>query len=177
MVAEGLWAVRILGRAEVGEGWGDCGRARCFILASPSSSTSQLYSPFTPISSPHEDAHRAPRKAARCRNLALALHASIHLSRTPFCPTLIASASPFRMPPTPSPPPPPELTFLYTLHCRVAPALYTAAVPHGTRRVYPIKGGHFAGPRLEGTVLDFGADWVRASSSAHARSRNTPLPD
>ena len=35
------------------------------------------------------------------------------------------------------------------------------AVPHGTRRIVPISGGEFEGPRLRGTVLPGGsADWL-----------------
>jgi len=29
----------------------------------------------------------------------------------------------------------------------------------GKRRIIPITGGHFEGPRLKGTILDNGADW------------------
>ncbi|WP_416425060.1 DUF3237 domain-containing protein [Pseudomonas sp. App30] len=29
----------------------------------------------------------------------------------------------------------------------------------GNRRIIPITGGHFEGPRLKGTILDNGADW------------------
>lgn len=61
---------------------------------------------------------------------------------------------------TPPPSSPPQLTHLYTLHATVHNALYTAHVPGGVRKVYPIKGGHFAGPRLSGEVLDLGADWA-----------------
>ena len=68
-------------------------------------------------------------------------------------------------------PPAPELTHLYTLHATIHSALYTAAVPSGTRIVYPIKGGTFSGPRLKGEVLDLGADWV-----VPALSLSLPLP-
>jgi hypothetical protein len=35
------------------------------------------------------------------------------------------------------------------------------AVPHGTRRIAPISGGDFEGPRLRGTVLPgVSADWL-----------------
>lgn len=61
----------------------------------------------------------------------------------------------------PATPETPTLTYLYTLHASVHHALYTAAVPSGSRRVFPIKGGTFSGPRLNGEVLDLGADWVK----------------
>ncbi len=34
------------------------------------------------------------------------------------------------------------------------------AMPLGWRGIYPVDGGHFAGPRLRGRVLPDGADWV-----------------
>lgn len=34
------------------------------------------------------------------------------------------------------------------------------AAPIGWRGIYPVDGGHFEGPRLNGTVLPNGADWV-----------------
>ena len=33
-------------------------------------------------------------------------------------------------------------------------------VPTGRRRIFPVNGGHFEGPRMRGTVLPDGADWV-----------------
>lgn len=50
---------------------------------------------------------------------------------------------------------------LMTLQVNVTPAQNVGAVPHGTRRVAPIAGGFFEGPRLRGTVLPGGsADWL-----------------
>jgi hypothetical protein len=34
------------------------------------------------------------------------------------------------------------------------------ATPHGNRRIYYIKGGTFAGPKLKGEVLPGGGDWL-----------------
>ncbi|TQN69317.1 UPF0311 protein [Colletotrichum shisoi] len=53
----------------------------------------------------------------------------------------------------------PKLTYLYTLT-----ALLNSSIEIGTgidsdREVIPIIGGSFQGPRLNGTVLDLGADW------------------
>lgn len=76
-------------------------------------------------------------------------------------------------PATPPPPPTPELTFLYTLHCKVQNALYTAEVPWGTRAVLPITGGNFSGPRLKGEVLDLGADWVGQAFISHLKPRRS----
>jgi len=50
---------------------------------------------------------------------------------------------------------------LMTLQVAVAPAQTVGDVAHGTRRVVPLTGGHFEGPRLRGTVLPGGsADWL-----------------
>jgi len=54
---------------------------------------------------------------------------------------------------------PPRLTFTMELHVRVDAALEVGAVAHGRRRIVPIRGGTFQGPRLRGEVLDGGADW------------------
>ena len=50
---------------------------------------------------------------------------------------------------------------LMTLQVNVMPPQNVGAVPHGTRRIAPISGGVFDGPRLRGTVLPGGsADWL-----------------
>src|SRR5258705_4738937 len=50
---------------------------------------------------------------------------------------------------------------LMTLRVTVAMPQKVGAVPHGTRRIVPITGGDFEGPRLRGTVLPGGsADWL-----------------
>src|SRR5439155_24737397 len=40
------------------------------------------------------------------------------------------------------------------------PAQKLGAVPHGTRRIAPITGGTFEGPRLRGKILPGGGDWL-----------------
>ena len=48
-----------------------------------------------------------------------------------------------------------------TLRVAVAKALDIGAVPHGVRRIGPITGGTFEGPRLRGTVVPgASADWL-----------------
>jgi len=48
-----------------------------------------------------------------------------------------------------------------TLRVDVAPPQNVGAVPRGTRRIVPISGGTFEGPRLRGAVLAAGsADWL-----------------
>jgi hypothetical protein len=50
---------------------------------------------------------------------------------------------------------------LMTMQVHVTPPQNIGAVPLGTRRVAPISGGVFEGPRLHGTVLPGGsADWL-----------------
>jgi uncharacterized protein DUF3237 len=50
---------------------------------------------------------------------------------------------------------------LMTLRVNVTTPQNVGAVPHGTRRIAPISGGVFDGPRLRGTVLPGGsADWL-----------------
>jgi len=50
---------------------------------------------------------------------------------------------------------------LMTMQVRVARVLDVGAVPYGTRRIAPLDGGTFEGPRLRGTVLPASsADWL-----------------
>jgi hypothetical protein len=49
---------------------------------------------------------------------------------------------------------------LMTLQVAVASAQKIGAVPHGTRVIVPISGGHFEGERLRGNVLPGGGDWT-----------------
>ena len=50
---------------------------------------------------------------------------------------------------------------LMTLRVTVATPQSIGSVPHGTRRIVPITGGDFEGPRLRGSLLPRGsADWL-----------------
>jgi uncharacterized protein DUF3237 len=50
---------------------------------------------------------------------------------------------------------------LMMLHVTVATPQNVGTVAHGTRRIVPISGGVFEGPRLRGTVLaDGSGDWL-----------------
>jgi hypothetical protein len=50
---------------------------------------------------------------------------------------------------------------LLTMKVKVARVLDVGAVPYGARRIAPLDGGTFEGPRLRGTVLPGGsADWL-----------------
>lgn len=49
---------------------------------------------------------------------------------------------------------------LMMMQVAVAGAQKVGPVPHGTRVIAPIAGGHFEGPRLRGKVLPGGGDWT-----------------
>jgi hypothetical protein len=51
-------------------------------------------------------------------------------------------------------------TFLCTLTGEVGAPMEVGVMPQGERRIVPIEGGQFDGPRLRGRVLSFGADWM-----------------
>jgi hypothetical protein len=50
--------------------------------------------------------------------------------------------------------------FLFEVTIDVASPLMVGETPSGDRRIVQITGGHFAGPRLSGTVLPGGSDWI-----------------
>jgi hypothetical protein len=53
----------------------------------------------------------------------------------------------------------PELNLLLEVRATLEAPIVVGDVPEGTRRVVPIAGGTFAGPRLRGTLVPGGADW------------------
>lgn len=53
----------------------------------------------------------------------------------------------------------PAFAFLYECTVTLAPIIDFGPTLDGRRRVIPISGGTFRGPRLRGTVLSEGADW------------------
>jgi hypothetical protein len=54
--------------------------------------------------------------------------------------------------------------FLCTLAGEVGSPKEVGVMPQGERRIVPIEGGRFDGPRLRGRVLPFGADWMSIRS-------------
>jgi len=50
--------------------------------------------------------------------------------------------------------------FLFTLSGTVGSPVEVGMTPQGDRRIVPIEGGDFEGPRLRGRVLANGADWM-----------------
>lgn len=53
----------------------------------------------------------------------------------------------------------PKLEYVCTLKVLIKPALVVGETPKGMRRIIPIMGGSFEGPKMKGEVLDGGADW------------------
>jgi hypothetical protein len=53
----------------------------------------------------------------------------------------------------------PELSLLLEIRATLDAPIIVGEVPEGKRRVVPVLGGTFAGPRLRGTLLPGGADW------------------
>jgi hypothetical protein len=69
----------------------------------------------------------------------------------------------------------PSLRFLYTSSVLVGAPMIVGSTPYGERRIIPIQGGTFAGPRLSGKILPGGADWqiVRTDGAAELEARYT----
>ena len=80
---------------------------------------------------------------------------------------------------TPAATPPPRLSLAMELHVKVGAPIEIGTVPQGRRRIIPIEGGTFAGPKVRGTVLGGGADWqiVRADGLAELDTRYTLKTD
>lgn len=53
----------------------------------------------------------------------------------------------------------PGLEFCFELFVEIDAPLDLGETHHGHRRIVPIAGGRFEGPRLEGTIVPGGADW------------------
>jgi hypothetical protein len=70
---------------------------------------------------------------------------------------------------------PPALEFVFAAHVTVDRPLDLGDVGKGGRRIVPITGGEFSGPRLRGKVIAGGADWqiVRTGGVAELEARYT----
>ena len=73
----------------------------------------------------------------------------------------------------------PSLRFLYTSSVEVGTPIMVGSTPYGERRIIPILGGSFAGPRLAGKILSGGADWqvIRTDGAAELEARYTLQTD
>ena len=54
---------------------------------------------------------------------------------------------------------PPRLEFAFEVRAEVADPTVVGETPEGTRRIVPILGGTFEGPKVKGKLLPGGADW------------------
>lgn len=72
-----------------------------------------------------------------------------------------------------------ELGFLMDVSAEVGEPLEIGSTPMGFRRVVPILGGTFEGPRLKGRILPGGADWqlIRPDGVAELEARYTVQTD
>ena len=70
---------------------------------------------------------------------------------------------------------PPELQFAFEIEVEVGAPLDFGNTQSGHRRVVPIQGGRVSGPRLQGRVLQGGADWqiLRPDGAADLDARYT----
>jgi len=73
----------------------------------------------------------------------------------------------------------PVLEFICEAHVTVGAPLELGDVGKGGRRIVPIAGGDFSGPRLRGEVLSGGADWqvLRSDDVAELEARYTLRTD
>ena len=73
----------------------------------------------------------------------------------------------------------PQLDFIFAARAVVAPPLDLGDVAKGGRRIVPITGGEFAGPRMRGTIVPGGADWqvLRQDGVAELEARYTLRTD
>jgi len=69
----------------------------------------------------------------------------------------------------------PSLQFLYTSVVEIGQPLEVGNSPLGQRRIIPITGGRFSGPKLSGRILPGGADWqvIRHDNVAEVDARYT----
>ena len=69
----------------------------------------------------------------------------------------------------------PRLDHLFDMHADLETPQVIGAAPAGHRQIFNVKGGTFEGPRIKGTVLPGGADWMlmRTDGSAQLDVRVT----
>ena len=73
----------------------------------------------------------------------------------------------------------PQLDFVFAANVTVDAPLDLGDVAKGGRRIVPITGGDFSGPRVRGEVLPGGADWqvLRGDGVAELEARYTLRTD
>lgn len=73
----------------------------------------------------------------------------------------------------------PQLEFIFAASVTVSAPLDVGDVGKGGRRIVPISGGEFSGPRLRGIIVSGGADWqvLRHDGVAELEARYTLRTD
>ncbi len=62
-----------------------------------------------------------------------------------------------------------KLELLATVRANLKAPVKIGAGPYGTRNVYDVTGGTFEGPRLRGTILPSGGDWLLTDAEGVGR--------
>lgn len=62
-----------------------------------------------------------------------------------------------------------KLEYLLSMHADLKPPVNLGAGPAGTRAIYDVTGGTFEGPRLKGTFLPSGGDWLLTGNDGVGR--------
>lgn len=62
-----------------------------------------------------------------------------------------------------------KLDYLMTYRAELKPPVDVGPGPLSTRQVYDVTGGTFEGPKLRGTILPSGADWLQIGSDGVGR--------
>ena len=72
-------------------------------------------------------------------------------------------------------PSPPQLEFAFEATAEIGAPQDLGITPHGRRRIIPVLGGRFEGPRIRGRILPGGADWqiLRTDGTAELDARYT----
>jgi hypothetical protein len=64
---------------------------------------------------------------------------------------------------------PPGLTYAFSASITLGPVIDLGLVGGVRKRTVPITGGHFAGPKIRGVIVDGGADWQSILPDGTAR--------
>ncbi len=62
-----------------------------------------------------------------------------------------------------------KLDYLMTYRAELKPPVDVGQGPLGARQIFDVTGGTFEGPKLRGTILPSGADWLQVGSDGIAR--------
>ena len=62
-----------------------------------------------------------------------------------------------------------KLEYLMTYHADLKEPLNIGKGPFGNRAIYDVTGGYFEGPKLRGTLVPSGADWILVGEDGMGR--------